>query len=79
MPPSQPSAPKIARSSSLRPEPSRPAIPRISPARTSNEIGFVTPAGRSPDTFIRTSPIVRSVEGYSDSILRPTIEAISES
>ena len=54
-------------------------MPRISPERTSKEIGFVTPAGRSPDTFIRTSPIVRSIAGYSDSILRPTIDAISES
>ena len=73
------SAPKIARSSSLRPEPSRPAIPTISPARTSKSIGATAPAGRSPRTFRRGSPIVRLDAGYSDSILRPTIEAISES
>ena len=51
-------------------------MPRISPERSSKEIGCLTPAGRRPSILRRTSPIVRSVAGYSDSILRPTIDAI---
>ena len=51
-------------------------MPRISPARTSKSIGAAAPAGSSPLTFRRTSPIVRLVAGYSDSIWRPTIDAI---
>ena len=54
-------------------------MPTISPARTSKSIGATAPAGRSPRTFRRGSPIVRLDAGYSDSILRPTIDAISES
>ena len=52
-------------------------MPRISPERTSKEIGCLTPAGLRPSIFSRTcSPTVRSDAGYSDSILRPTIEAM---
>ena len=79
-PSSTASAPKIARSSSERPEPSSPAMPRISPALTSKSIAFSVPAGLRPTTFSRASPSLRSgLCGYSDSILRPTIEAISPS
>ncbi len=53
------SAPKIARASSVRPEPWRPAIPTISPACTSRSIprSMPTPASRS---FSRTGPRSRS-------------------
>ena len=51
-------------------------MPTISPARTSKSIGPAAPCGCRPRTCRRGSPIVRLPAGYSDSILRPTIDAM---
>ena len=60
VPPSIGSAPAIARASSVRPLPTRPARPTISPARICSEMSLSTPlrlqAGDLQDAPVRSSP-----------------------
>ena len=68
--------PKIARAISVRPEPTKPARPTISPRRSSNETPPKTPRRPRPSAFTMTSPISASSFGNSCSSERPTISWI---
>ena len=57
VPPSIGSAPAIARASSLRPLPTRPARPTISPARICSEMSLSTPLRCRPDTSRTTGAV----------------------
>ncbi len=65
--------PKIVSATLLRPEPTRPATPRISPARTSNETSWKTPLRVRSLTDSTTSPIGTASFGNIWVISRPTI------
>ena len=70
------SSPYTARTNSVRPAPTSPAIPRISPRRTSKETPAGTPpAPVSPSIFRRASPAACGTCGNNSSTLRPTINA----
>src|SRR4051794_8524774 len=72
-PPSALSTPKIARATSLRPAPTRPASATISPARTSKETSVKTPSRVRRDTDSSGAPIAAAVLGNSASRSRPTM------
>ena len=72
-PASQRSMPKIARATSLRPAPTRPASATISPARTSKEISVKTPSCVRRSTLRTTRPGSDETFGNSASMSRPTI------
>ncbi len=57
VPPSIGSAPAIARASSVRPLPTRPARPTISPARICSEMSLSTPLRCRPDTSRTTGAV----------------------
>src|SRR3954452_1156802 len=67
------SMPKIARATSLRPAPTSPARPTISPARTSKETSKNTPSRVSRSTLSTGAPICASCFGNSALSSRPTI------
>ena len=71
------STPKIARATSDRPEPTRPARATISPARTLNEMFSNWPSRARFSTSRTTSPIVASSLGKSSDTSRPTIARIT--
>src|SRR5918992_1344391 len=71
------SAPKTARASSVRPAPTSPAKPRISPERTPKEQSLSTLPRVMPLTRRSTSPISVSGFGYRLPISRPTISLTS--
>ncbi len=73
LPSRYPSTPKTARATSLRPAPTRPASPTISPARTEKEMSWKRPGLVSPSTSSNGSPIVASCFGNSSDTSRPTI------
>ena len=73
------STPKIARATSLRPAPTRPASPTISPARTVKVMSRNTPARVSPSTSSTTSPTSAGSFGNSSVTSRPTIWRTSSS
>ena len=62
---------------SLRPLPTKPASPTISPARTEKEISRVKGGRFSLRTSSTTSPICATCLGKRFSILRPTIMLIN--
>ena len=64
------SRPKIARSNSVRPAPTRPAMPRISPRCSVN---VAAARHRTPSTSSSASPACRGVRGKRSSTSRPTI------
>ena len=68
--------PKMARAISVRPEPTKPARPTISPRRSSNETPPKTPRRPSPSALTTTSPISACSFGNSCSSERPTISWI---
>lgn len=72
-PASHRSTPNTARATSVRPAPTRPARPTISPRRTSNDTSVKTPSRVSRRTLRATSPASTSCLGYSSSRSRPTI------
>ncbi|MCY1239616.1 hypothetical protein D9M72_524210 [compost metagenome] len=65
--------PKSVSATFERPEPTRPAMPRISPARTSKETSRKTPSSVRFFTERTTSPIGTSSFGNIWVISRPTI------
>ena len=65
--------PKIVSATLLRPEPTSPAMPRISPVRSSNEMSWKTPSRVRFSTLSTTSPIGTSSLGNIWVISRPTI------
>src|SRR5471030_3319858 len=67
------SAPKIRRSSSVRPEPIKPAMPTIWPAFTSSDVGWTTPLRPSSCTRSSGAPMTRPLRSISASAARPTI------
>src|SRR4051794_36592018 len=79
VPASRLSTPKIARATSLRPAPTRPASATISPRRTSKEMSVKTPSRVSRETFSTAGPISASSLGKSASSSRPTILRTSSS
>ena len=70
------SSPNTARSVSVRPAPTRPNTPRISPERNVRftHLGLAKPA--TPLNSSTGSPAVRLVRGYISSIFRPTMSWI---
>src|SRR5262245_54970760 len=68
------SMPKIARATSLRPAPTRPAKATISPARTSKETSVNSPSRVSRSTLSTTLPTSASTFGKTASRSRPTME-----
>src|SRR4051812_2279298 len=72
-PASQRSMPNTARATSVRPAPTSPARPTISPCLTSKETSVKTPSRVSRLTVSATSPARTSCLGYSSSRSRPTI------
>ena len=75
VPASYRSIPKTARAISLRPAPTRPARPTISPARTVKEMSWKVPRDCSPLTSSTTSPISAGVLGNRSPTSRPTIRS----
>src|SRR3954454_10566071 len=73
------SMPKTARATSLRPAPTRPARPRISPRWTSKVTSVKTPSRVSRSTLSTGSPISASTLGNSWSSSRPTMRRTSSS
>ena len=71
------SDPKMDSSSSLRPEPSSPPMPRISPARTSKSTAGLSSVRRRPRTLSRAGPSSLASSGYSADTSRPTMAVIS--
>ena len=69
------SAPTMARASSVRPAPTRPARPTISPRRTLMETGAPPPAGTRSRVSRTTSPGVVRWRWYTESRCRPTIRS----
>ena len=70
-------APKIARASSVRPAPTRPAMPTTSPARTSND-AFATPAALRSLTVSTTERLRRGRFGGNVVVRgRPSIASTS--
>ena len=65
--------PNTARAISLRPAPTSPARPTISPARTWKLTSWNSPALERPATSRTTSPISASVLGKRSATSRPTI------
>ena len=76
-PASYASTPKTARAISLRPAPTSPARPTISPARTSKLTSWKTPPRSRPSTWRTTSPTGATVFGNRSPTSRPTILATS--
>ncbi len=72
LPPSFSSRPKIARAVSVRPAPTNPPTPKISPALTWNEISVIL-FEVSPSTAKSFSPIVFSTLGNLSFSSRPTM------
>ena len=77
-PASQRSIPKIARATSVRPAPTRPARATISPLRTWNETSVKAPSRVSRSTFRTTRPGSADPFGNSASMSRPTIARITD-
>ncbi|MNT79482.1 hypothetical protein D3C72_2188170 [compost metagenome] len=71
------SAPKISRSSSVRPAPIKPEIPKISPLRTSNDTSRTLPERLRPLTVKAGAPIVRGPRSMCSPSSRPTIRLTS--
>ena len=67
--------PKMVSATSVRPEPTRPAMPRISPRRSSKETSRKRSPKARPGTLRMVSPIEGSGLGKRWSISRPTIIA----
>ena len=76
-PASYESIPNIARATSERPEPTRPAKATISPARTSNEIFSNCPSRARSFTDRTTLPISALTFGNSSETSRPTMARIT--
>ena len=73
-------APKSASASSVRPAPTRPAMPRISPARRSNDTPL-TPGADTSRTDMRTGASASSRTCFSGNVAvseRPSIASTSE-
>ena len=77
-PASRRSIPKIARATSVRPAPTRPARATISPLRTSNDTSVKTPSRVSRSTFRTVRPASAGTFGNSASMSRPTIARITD-
>ncbi len=73
------SAPNTARTTSVRPAPTSPAIPTTSPACTSKLTSWKTPARPSPSTDSSGAPFSGRWRGYCCSMERPTISRTSSS
>ena len=71
--------PKMVSATLVRPEPTRPARPRISPRRSENDTSRNTPSSVRPRTSSTVSPISACCLGNSSVISRPTIMRISPS
>src|SRR4051794_34112162 len=69
--------PKMVSATLVRPAPTRPAKPRISPRRSSNETPRKTPSSARSRTSSATSPISASPFGNIWVSSRPTMRAIS--
>ncbi len=78
-PASYPSTPNTARAISLRPAPTRPARPTISPARTVKLTSLNVPVEARPSTSRMGAPISATVFGNRSATSRPTIAATSRS
>ncbi len=73
------SAPKTARTTSVRPAPTRPAMPTTSPACTSKPTSWKTPSRVRPSTVSNAGPLSGRSRGYCCSIERPTMSRTSSS
>ena len=77
-PASQRSMPKIARATSVRPAPTKPASATISPLRTTKDTSVKSPSRVRRSTFRTTRPGSVGTFGNSASMSRPTIARMTD-